>query len=408
MNSDTKTRRRPRTAILLAAMSLLLAVASMAPAGAMLGSGGMDDTDGSGMLGPVGSPDGAGSIAELPTIPTVSVTGGTATEGDWATFVFEAAPRPAAGLTVNVQWETHSSLRPGDHGIAEAGADYLATTGNVRLTRDFPIAHVQIPVYEDNVAEIDERFTLTVTEADYADVAGDGTAVGVIEGEDIVRFASSHADVVEGEEAVIEIVISPRDEPFEIDVLDRAEGANETDYDIGPYTVAVPAGASSATLRIPTHVDHANEGTEEFSLTIIEIRPDHNSHKRAEPSLVMVTIHPVTPKIVEFASAQITASEGRNARVEFEIGASDVPVTFHVLDRSEGAGEDDYQTGPYTVTAAAGESTAVLRIPVNDDAWHEHTEEFRLTITHIDTPGYAIGSPSTAIVTIQPSDRPGS
>ena len=66
----------------------------------------------------------------------------------------------------------------------------------------------------------------------------------------------------------------------------------------------------------------------------------------------------------------------------------------------------DYGSGPYTVTIAAGTTTATFNVPINDDDTLEPDENFILTIdgTSLHT-GVTLGTPGEATVNIADNDR---
>ena len=65
----------------------------------------------------------------------------------------------------------------------------------------------------------------------------------------------------------------------------------------------------------------------------------------------------------------------------------------------------DYTSGPYTVTFAAGQTTATFDVPINDDNIYEGNEDFILNIDGASLPtGVTAGSPDEATVTIVDDD----
>ena len=66
----------------------------------------------------------------------------------------------------------------------------------------------------------------------------------------------------------------------------------------------------------------------------------------------------------------------------------------------------DYDSGPYTVTIPAGQTTATFNVPINDDMILEIDEDFMLTIDGPSLPtGVTRGNPDEATVTIVDDDR---
>ena len=65
----------------------------------------------------------------------------------------------------------------------------------------------------------------------------------------------------------------------------------------------------------------------------------------------------------------------------------------------------DYTSGPYTVTFAAGQTTATFNVPITDDMILEGDEDFMLTIDSSSLPdGVTRGTPPEATVTIVDND----
>ena len=66
----------------------------------------------------------------------------------------------------------------------------------------------------------------------------------------------------------------------------------------------------------------------------------------------------------------------------------------------------DYDSGPYTVTFPAGQTTATFNVPITDDNILEGDENFMLTINGTLLPnGITRGMPGEATVTIVDDDR---
>ena len=65
----------------------------------------------------------------------------------------------------------------------------------------------------------------------------------------------------------------------------------------------------------------------------------------------------------------------------------------------------DYDSGPYTVTLPAGQTTMTFNVPVNDDNISEGNEGFMLSINSYSLPDdVTIGSPGQATVIIVDDD----
>ena len=66
----------------------------------------------------------------------------------------------------------------------------------------------------------------------------------------------------------------------------------------------------------------------------------------------------------------------------------------------------DYDSGIYTVTIPAGQTSVPFDVPINDDDTFEGNEDFDLTIIRTSLPdGVTRGDPFRATVTIVDDDR---
>ena len=69
-------------------------------------------------------------------------------------------------------------------------------------------------------------------------------------------------------------------------------------------------------------------------------------------------------------------------------------------------GEDeDYTSGPYSVTFKAGKTTTLLSVPINNDNVFEGNENFMLAIDSSSLPSdVTVSNPSQVVVTIVEDD----
>ena len=65
----------------------------------------------------------------------------------------------------------------------------------------------------------------------------------------------------------------------------------------------------------------------------------------------------------------------------------------------------DYDEGPYTVVFTAGQASAILMVPTNDDDITEMTEYFKVMIVSASMPSLVQpGDPDTSYVTINDNE----
>ena len=113
------------------------------------------------------------AVKPLPK-PSVSITGASVTEGNGgaATLSIPVALSAATPLPVSVSYATAD-------GTATAGSDYTAASGTVAFAPGETAKTIAIAVTGDTAVEQDEAFTVTLSNAVNATIAG-GTATGTI------------------------------------------------------------------------------------------------------------------------------------------------------------------------------------------------------------------------------------
>ncbi len=117
---------------------------------------------------------GLGTITNDDGPPSLSVNDVTVTEGDSGTTsaTFTVTLAPASGQNVSVDYSTAD-------GTATAPADYAATSGTLTFAPGQTTQTVTVSVAGDTVDELDETFTVNLSNAVNAAIA-DGTGLGTI------------------------------------------------------------------------------------------------------------------------------------------------------------------------------------------------------------------------------------
>ena len=85
---------------------------------------------------------------------------------------------------------------------------------------------------------------------------------------------------------------------------------------------------------------------------------------------------------------------------------SEVTSSQNVNSNNVTGGGVDYDSGPYTVTFTAGDTSASVSVPINDDSILENVEKFMVTIMTGPLPdGVTRGNPGRTTVNILDNDR---
>ena len=300
-------------------------------------------------------------LSLTPVNPTVDETGGTA--------VFTVTLFPASSGTVTVDYATSDI-------IADAGMDYTATSGTLTFMPGETSKTITIPILNDTVYEITERFRVTLSNptgaalsaASFANVhIANDDAVPIASMEDVsvnentgtmtLTLALSHASSLAVTYETSDIAVSGTATRPD-DYLNFLQGARAT--------ITVPAGDSSATFDITIVDDRVDESDE----TII-IRWTREAGIEAIPSEISFTgtIRDNDPTGVTVSETALTVTEEDAAGDSYTVVLDTQPAA-NVTVTVAGHANTDVTPTPATLTFTTGnwQTAQTVTVTAGDDA----------------------------------------
>ena len=198
--------------------------------------------------------------AVVETTPTVSIAGGSGTEGDDGSIAFTVTLDEAASGTVTVDYATAD-------GSAEAGDDYTAASGTLRFAAGETSQAISVAIDDDSDNESDETFTVTLSNASGADL-GTKTATGTIRNRPVApltaRFGNMPAEH-DGSEFTFDLHFSEnvnagyarvRDDAFDVDEGDIVAARRKTQGSNQRWTIRVKPEGTGADQPHAAGDDH--------------------------------------------------------------------------------------------------------------------------------------------------------
>ncbi len=208
---------------------------------------------------------------------TLAIDDAEAAEGGTATFTVTLSTPSARDVTVTATTSTESD------DTATANADYTPKSQQLAIAAGGTRADFEVATLADNLHEIDETFTVTLSAASGATIAT-ATATGTIEDDDAATSVVSVADaetVTEGDDskqvtdmtfAVSIAPVSGRDVTIPFTLSGTATGG--VDYTFpDPLSVTIPKGQGSGVITVPIIGDVIDEKNETVIVTLDQ--PDH-------------------------------------------------------------------------------------------------------------------------------------
>jgi hypothetical protein len=179
---------------------------------------------------------------------------------------------------------------------------------------------------------------------------------------------------------------------------------NGVDFTALSGEVLIPAGQATAVVTFNAVDDSEAEGNESV---IVSVQPDP-AYNIGTPSSATVTIVDDDPPLITITATDETAVEGSSDTGIFTVTrvgnlAMNLVVNYTLSGTaSNGA---DYVALPGTLTIPAGQDSANFTVTPINDSLVEGTETVVATLA--SNPGYNIGNPGRATVTMIDDDSPG-
>ena len=326
---------------------------------------------------------GIGTIVDDDSAPRLFIANRQVIEGDSGTvdLVFPVLLLPASGQTVTVQVQTADDT-------AQAGSDYTAVGPlTLTFTPGTRLQTMRVPVRGDVVSELDEQFTVNLSNAVNARI-GRGQATGTILDDDVATLGINDVTVVEGDSGTVNAVFTVSlniPSAQTVSVVARTASGTATagsDYTaVGPITLTFPPGTTSQTISVPVLGDLLDESDETFAVdlggaTNASLRKDRGTGTIRDDDTAAFAIDDVT--VVEGNSGSTLAV----FTVTLSAASADtVTVVAQTANGTATAGSDYTATGPITLTFPPGTTSQTVSVPVLGDLVDEPNENFAVTLS---------------------------
>ena len=364
--------------------------------------------------------------ARAQTVPTLEIADVSASEGAGA---LEFTVEFAGGATSTQAVTVHYATADGD---ALAGNDYIETTGTLTIPPGHSSGVVSVTVNNDRLREIDETFTLTLSNPSNAALpagAGAATVTGtILDNEPVfVTMRARQDEVFQGQTAFFDIT---RTGSAEKDVLvfmyvkqvhlgDAPDSilydAAVVEYPTRNYLIR----AGKRVIEVGIRPDDAIEGD-----SLITTRAHSDVDYRRRPGVVTVRQRPVhqssDPSGSNDALPAVTIAAGSGDEAGVPTVAEGEEATFTLTrggDTSEQLAVWVYTEEPHhpdwtpddeenpsaafhTVIFLPGSGTATLTLDVEDDGVAEDADWLEAFVSPLEVSRFRRGDPHRAVVNI--------
>ena len=303
------------------------------------------------------------------------------------------------------------------NGTAVAGADYVATSGTLNFLNGQTLANFSIAITNDTLVEPNETIIVSLSNPTGGTSLGaiNTAIVTIIDDETnagaggALAFSAESFVVTEGAVATISVTRTGSTQGVvSVNYFTTHSSAGSNDYTAASGTLVWGQGDSAPkTFSVPTLQDTLAEGTETVLLTLSTAGGGGVLGGQKTATLIINDDDIPPDGILEFASAEFTASEGAAAAsitVRRLAGTNSpaVSVQYATTNGSATAGSD-YVATTGTLNFLPGELAKTFTILLVDDSIIEGNETVNLTLS-VPQGGAILGSQSVAILTIIDND----
>jgi Calx-beta domain/Bacterial Ig domain len=341
--------------------------------------------------------DGSGSatIKDTDGLPTISISdAGDVSEGGVATFIVSLSNPSSQDITV-----IYNTV---DGTAVAADGDYVAQSNQqITIPAGSTSAQIQIQTSDDNISELDEAFTVALSNPANATIS-DGSGSATIKDTDgLPTISISDAgDVTEGGIATFTVSLSnPSSQDITViyNTVDGTAVAADGDYVAqSSQQVTIPAGSTSAQIQIQTSDDNISELDEAFTVQL-----SNPSNATISDNSGSATIKDTDGAPTISISDAGDVSEGGVATFTVTLSnpsSQEITVIYNTVDGTAVAGDGDYVAqSNQQITFAAGETSKQVQIQTSADNISELDEAFTVQLSNSSNASISDNSGSATI-----------
>jgi Ca2+-binding RTX toxin-like protein len=343
------------------------------------------------------------TIADNDAIPQVSINDVTITEGNSGTrnANFIVSLSNPSSQTISVNYQTV------DDDATTANNDYVATTGTITFTPGQTTKTLPITINGDTVGEINEAFTVLLTNAVNATLLKN-EGIGIIRNDDLPGVTVTAIYTQATESGVLGIFQLNRTgsitRSLNVNYSLSGTATNGTDYGTLNGVATFASGSSTAIIFVNPTEDTRFEGNETAIFNLLT----GTGYTVGTSNSSTITIADNDPQ-PQISINDVTLTEGDSGTKTFNFAVTlsnpssqTITVAYQTSNVSAVAGTD-YITQTGTITFNPGEISKTVGVIVNGDTLVENNETFKVNLS---TPVNATIADGEGIATINNDDVP--
>jgi hypothetical protein len=337
---------------------------------------------------------------DTPTPPTVTIV---------ASAPAAAEPSTPGAFTVTRTGSTTAPLTVSYtvSGTATAGSDYASLSGSVTIPAGSTSATISVTPLADTATESSETVTATLVASSGYTVGSPASATVTIADAAptaTVTISATDAAAAEPSDTGTFTVsrIGSTTSALTVSYTVSGSATAGSDYSSLPGTVAISAGASSATITVEPIDDTTAEADE--TVTVALSAGSGYALGTVREATVQIADDDSGPSTVTLSATDPAAAEPNDPGT-FTVtrtGSKTAALDVRYAVTGSASGGTDYAALSGVVTIPAARASATITVAPIDDSTSELTETVVVTLSA--DPEYTVGSPASATVNIADND----
>jgi large repetitive protein len=328
---------------------------------------------------------GTGTITNDDALPTVTIGNATANEGNsgTTTFTFAVTLSAPSASTVTVDYATAD-------GSAVAPGDYASGSGTVTFNPGQTAKQIVVSVNGDTTVETTETYTVGLSNATNATIAGTGIGTGTITNDDALPTVTiGNVTANEGNSgttnfafAVTLSAASASSVTVDYSTADGSAVASG-DYAAASGTVTFNPGQTAKQIVVSVNGDTTVETTE--TCTVNLTNPSNATIAGTGIGTGTITNDDALPTL-SIANATVTEGNSGTVNAVFAVtlsaaSSSTVTVDYSTFDGAAVA-PGDFVAASGTLTFTAGQTTKQIVVAVKGDTLNEINETYTVNLAN--------------------------
>jgi len=316
-----------------------------------------------------------GTIFDDDNLPILAISDETEIESA-GTMVFTVTLSSISNLVVSVYYFTNN-------GTAVSPADYTNTSGTLTLPVGTTSGTITVPIIDDSIFETAEIFSVNLSNVINATILGNQGVGTILDNDNFPNIIIS--DETENENVgTMNFVVSLSSANTSVVSVNYqthdGTAVSPTDFSVKSGTLNISVGETTGTIGVPIIDDAISESPENFSVKLSDAT---NATITDNTGFGTIIDNDSDPHIIISDQVENESVGTMNFTVTLSSMTSSIVNVYYQTNNGTAISPDDYTSKDGSLYILAGNTTALISVPIIDDSIVESNETFSVNLTNV-------------------------